>query len=50
MQVLLNLLSNAVKFTPTNGHIDVKVRLIPEQGSKRAKLEVSVADNGTGIK
>lgn len=61
MQVMLNLLSNAVKFTPNNGHINVQVRIIKNNDKIHAELaqyrcdadellEVTVTDNGTGIK
>ena len=66
MQVLLNLMSNAVKFTPSNGKITISARLIqgkqplqreyhllPELAPYHREadlLEVSVSDNGTGIK
>ncbi len=42
-QVVWNLVTNAVKFTPTHGHIDVKVHAINEGA------EVIVRDNGQGI-
>jgi PAS domain S-box-containing protein len=42
-QILYNLLSNAVKFTPSNGHVSVK---ITNNGNF---LTTSVIDNGIGI-
>ncbi|MEH6524943.1 MAG: ATP-binding protein [Sneathiella sp.] len=44
-QILINLLSNAIKFTPSGGRIITSVK-IPEE----AGLEISVTDNGIGIK
>jgi signal transduction histidine kinase len=45
IQVMLNLLSNAVKFlTPGSGRVRVMLRLLADG------LEVSVADNGPGIR
>ncbi|MCM8594510.1 sensor histidine kinase [Accumulibacter sp.] len=45
IQVLLNLLSNAAKFlTPNEGRVRVSLRRVP------GALEVSVADNGPGIR
>ena len=43
-QVLWNLLTNAIKFTPRNGHIDVRTRIVD------STVEVSVTDSGIGIK
>jgi PAS domain S-box-containing protein len=43
-QVLLNLLSNATKFTPDGGRLKI------EAVKKDHSCQVSVADNGTGIK
>jgi signal transduction histidine kinase len=45
-QILFNLLSNAVKFTPDNGSVQVKARVLPE----RKEIEISVEDTGIGIK
>jgi PAS domain S-box-containing protein len=43
-QVLYNFLSNAVKFTPSGGHVQMRVDLDEKQG-----LRVEVEDNGYGI-
>jgi signal transduction histidine kinase len=43
-QVVWNLLANAVKFTPTGGHVTLRVR-------RQAQwIELSVSDDGIGIK
>jgi len=42
-QVLANLLSNAVKFTPSGGHIDVRLR------AREFEAEIRVTDTGQGI-
>lgn len=42
-QVWMNLIGNAVKFTPTNGHIYVKI--VPQ----RDRVQVWIQDNGIGI-
>jgi signal transduction histidine kinase len=42
-QVVWNLLSNAVKFTPTNGRIEVELKLAGN------KLKLTVGDTGEGI-
>lgn len=47
-QILINLVSNALKFT-REGHIEVKVRLLPDAPTDRIKLEFSVRDTGMGI-
>ncbi|OGW75502.1 MAG: hypothetical protein A2Z72_02800 [Omnitrophica bacterium RBG_13_46_9] len=44
-QVLNNLLGNSIKFTPENGTILVKARLLQE----KLEVEVSVRDTGIGI-
>jgi signal transduction histidine kinase/CheY-like chemotaxis protein len=43
-QVAWNLLTNAIKFTPQGGRVDVEVR------ESAARVELSVSDNGQGIK
>ncbi len=43
-QVVSNLLSNAVKFTPTNGHVQIRLEQV---GSS---LELTVQDDGPGIR
>jgi PAS domain S-box-containing protein len=56
-QILYNLLSNAVKFTPANGSISLKARVIdeaPGNGPGHAdgpcrEVEISVKDTGIGI-
>jgi lactose/cellobiose-specific phosphotransferase system IIC component len=47
-QVVSNLLSNAVKFTPENGSIDLKARLLGEE-DRSCTIQVEVADSGIGI-
>jgi signal transduction histidine kinase/ActR/RegA family two-component response regulator len=42
-QVVWNLLSNAVKFTPTLGHVDVKLERV------NSHLKIVVSDSGQGI-
>jgi signal transduction histidine kinase len=49
-QVLQNLLSNAAKFTPSGGHVRVRVEASPDAtDTERRWVEFSVADNGIGI-
>lgn len=42
-QVIWNLLSNAVKFTPTEGHVEIRLE---QQG---AQAQITIADTGKGI-
>jgi len=48
-QALINLLGNAAKFTPENGQIHLKVRLLKTVG-KVCTLQFDIADTGIGIK
>ena len=43
-QVIWNLLSNAIKFTPRDGRVAIML------GSNEGHVEITVADNGVGIK
>jgi PAS domain S-box-containing protein len=42
-QALLNLMSNGVKFTPPEGYVRVRARMVGDS------LQIEVADNGIGI-
>ena len=46
-KVMYNLLSNAFKFTPENGQVTVRLRMVEQEG--REALEISVEDSGIGI-
>ncbi len=48
-QVMYNLLSNAIKFTPVGGSIHVSAQIV-EPGDLPRRVQVSVQDNGIGIK
>jgi len=48
LQVVTNLLSNAVKFTPDEGSIRLKARLLSERND-HCVVSISVADTGIGI-
>jgi PAS domain S-box-containing protein len=43
-QVVWNLVNNAIKFTPSGGHIDVRLERV------ESHVEIGIADNGQGIK
>ncbi len=47
-QILLNLIGNAIKFTPANGKVTTRVRVLDSTGGG-ARLAFSVADTGIGI-
>ncbi|WP_430816321.1 two-component regulator propeller domain-containing protein [Carboxylicivirga sp. RSCT41] len=49
-KVVINLLSNAFKFTPQGGKIDVKMYLIDKESAANKWVEITVTDNGIGIK
>jgi signal transduction histidine kinase len=43
-QVVCNLLSNAIKFTPSSGHVEIRL------SHRNGEAEISVSDSGQGIK
>ncbi|KAA6302366.1 MAG: Sensor protein EvgS [Candidatus Ordinivivax streblomastigis] len=47
-QIINNLLSNAIKFTPKQGKVLLKAKL--EKNAKQITLNISVQDNGQGIR
>ena len=51
-QVLLNLISNAIKFSDFYGQVIVRVEQLFATGDEKKKdqLQISVTDNGRGIK
>lgn len=49
-QILYNLLSNAVKFTNDGGTICLGARMIAGVGGERTEVEISVQDDGIGIR
>ncbi len=48
-QVLLNLLSNAVKFTPDNGEVGMRIRLLQAAGAPGGMLRLGFEVYDTGI-
>ncbi|MDR3288656.1 MAG: response regulator [Peptococcaceae bacterium] len=48
LQVIMNLLSNAVKFTPEQGTINLRAKLLKEENNLCA-IRVEVEDTGIGI-
>ena len=47
-QVITNLLTNAMNYTPVGGSVDIKTRLIEEEG--QFWVTIAVKDTGLGIK
>ncbi len=47
-QILYNILSNALKFTPPDGRIDIRARIV-HQESGRPWLQVAISDTGPGV-
>ncbi len=50
-QVILNLLSNAIKFTPSGGHVEIRLSVInnSEQKTTTRYAQIEVSDTGIGI-
>ena len=49
-KIVLNLLSNAIKYTPPGGSIEIKLSVVPNQGSDLVqRLRIEITDTGTGI-
>jgi CheY-like chemotaxis protein len=50
-QAILNLLSNAIKFTPSGGHVKIRLSVINnnEQKTTNRYVQVEVSDTGIGI-
>ncbi|MDR0730676.1 MAG: response regulator [Treponema sp.] len=53
-QVIANLMTNAIKFTPDEGSVTLKARVLPEEEAGPptpgdCRLEISVSDTGIGI-
>ncbi len=48
--ILRNLISNAIKFTPLNGTIKIVSNEVLDQNINKEFVEISVIDNGVGIK
>jgi len=49
-QVLTNLLSNAIKFTAQGGNITIRAKETKNKENSDGFIEISVSDNGVGIK
>lgn len=47
-QVITNLLSNAAKFTPKNGKVSIRSKLL-EKNDDLYRIQVDIEDNGIGI-
>ncbi len=48
-QVFINLLSNAIKYTPNGGVVDLDLSELPSGEEGRARIGITVADNGCGM-
>jgi signal transduction histidine kinase len=48
-RAVANLLENALKFTSAGGRIALTLERLPEPGGGQARLEIGVADSGSGI-
>ncbi|MEN9869099.1 MAG: hypothetical protein RLZZ171_82, partial [Cyanobacteriota bacterium] len=49
-QVILNLLSNAIKFTPSGGHVEIRLSVINHSEQKTNRyVQIEVSDTGIGI-
>ena len=49
-QIVWNLVSNAIKFTPSGGHVDVRLEHDRGNGDDAASMCLSVRDNGVGFR
>ena len=48
-QVFINLLSNAIKYTPNGGIVNFDLAELPSSEEGRARIGITVADNGCGM-
>ena len=48
MQIITNLLSNAIKFTPANGNVDLKAKVI-ESSHSTTSIVIDIKDDGIGM-
>lgn len=47
-QIIMNLLSNASKFTPSEGHVDLLLKIL-DRTEKTINVEIVVKDTGSGM-